>query len=86
MPIGQQRLLAIASRVSRAPIGASAQIDGYAAVKVNAVDRRRLDDGEEVKSASATERRSDTFGVDSWNRRSLTTAVDQRSRVTPTRV
>ena len=38
--------------------------DGYAAVNVNTVDRRRLDDGEEVESESATERRSDTFGVD----------------------
>ena len=45
--------------------------DGYAAVNVNTVDSRRLHDGEEVESASATERRSDTFGVDSWNRWSL---------------
>ena len=64
----------------------SRQTDGYAAVKVNTVDRRRLDDGEEVASASATERRSDTFGVDSRNRRTLAAAVDQHSRVTPTRV
>ena len=62
----------------------SAQIDGYAAVNVNTVDRRRHHDGEEVESASATERRSDTFGVDSWNRWSLpqrsTSTVGSRRR------
>ena len=67
--------LAIVSTVSKIWLPHGARIDGYAAVNVNAFDRRRLDDGEEVESESATERRSDTFGVDSWNRRNLATAV-----------
>ena len=53
---------------------------------MNTLDRRRLDDGEEIESASATERRSDTFGVDSLESAESGRAVDQRSRVTPARV
>ena len=53
--------------------------DGYAAVKVNSLDRRRLVDGEEIGSASATERRSGTFGVDSR----IGGTWPQRRRVTP---